>query len=78
MSHLRQGCGGQGRGLFWLLASVIWSLVLAPASAQVDMPDPSAMAGLPLPAPELPARTVSVRVVRERMCRCGEPAYERV
>ncbi|HUQ88948.1 MAG TPA: hypothetical protein VM096_15430 [Vicinamibacterales bacterium] len=37
------------------------------ASAQVNMPDPSAIAGTPLPAPELPDRTVSVRVVRERM-----------
>jgi hypothetical protein len=31
------------------------------------MPDPSAIAGVPLPAPELPDATVSVRVVRERM-----------
>lgn len=31
------------------------------------MPDPSAIAGVPLPAPELPNATVSVRVVRERM-----------
>jgi hypothetical protein len=31
------------------------------------MPDPSAIAGTPLPAPELPNSTVSVRVVRERM-----------
>jgi hypothetical protein len=31
------------------------------------MPDPSQMAGRPLPAPELPAGTVTVRVVRERM-----------
>ncbi|MBY0494644.1 MAG: hypothetical protein K2Y23_10545 [Cyanobacteria bacterium] len=31
------------------------------------MPDPSAIAGTPLPAPELPDRTVTVRVVRERM-----------
>ena len=37
------------------------------ASAQVNMPDPSAIAGQPLPAPELPNATVSVRVVRERM-----------
>jgi hypothetical protein len=32
-----------------------------------QMPDPSQMAGQPLPAPELPGGTVSVRVVRERM-----------
>lgn len=31
------------------------------------MPDPSAIAGVPLPAPELPNAVVSVRVVRERM-----------
>ncbi|HEX4914704.1 MAG TPA: hypothetical protein VFV51_12130, partial [Vicinamibacterales bacterium] len=31
------------------------------------MPDPSAIAGQPLPAAELPNATVSVRVVRERM-----------
>ncbi len=36
-------------------------------SAQVAMPDAAQMAGIPLPAPELPAGTVSVRVVRERM-----------
>lgn len=35
--------------------------------AQVEMPDPSAIAGTPLPAPELSLGTVSVRVVRERM-----------
>ena len=37
------------------------------SNAQVNMPDPSAIAGQPLPAPELPNATVSVRVVRERM-----------
>lgn len=37
------------------------------ASAQIDMPDASAMAGVPLPAPELPNATVVIRVVRERM-----------
>lgn len=45
--------------LLFLCASV--------ARAQVAMPDPSAIAGQPLPAPELPNATVSVRVVRERM-----------
>jgi hypothetical protein len=42
-------------------------LIAAAASGQVNMPDPSAIAGQPLPAPELPNATVSVRVVRERM-----------
>jgi hypothetical protein len=46
---------------------ILLVLVLcAPLLAQ-QMPDPSQMAGRPLPAPELPVGTVSVRVVRERM-----------
>ena len=54
--------------MFWLLASGYWLLAGASAAhAQVEMPDPSAIAGTPLPAPELPAGTVTVRVVRERM-----------
>jgi hypothetical protein len=50
-------------------AAMVLLLVLAAASltAQQQMPDPSQMAGQPLPAPELPAGTVSVRLVRERM-----------
>jgi hypothetical protein len=47
-----------------LLFIVMCSLL---SQAQVNMPDPSAIAGVPLPAPELPNATVSVRVVRERM-----------
>lgn len=49
----------------WIAAFAI--AVAAPAYSQVAMPDPSAIAGSPLPAPELPNATVSVRVVRERM-----------
>jgi hypothetical protein len=51
-----------------LLATGIWLLASASsASAQVNMPDASAMAGVPLPAPELPHGTVTVRVLRERL-----------
>ncbi len=39
----------------------------ASAVAQVAMPDAGAMVGTPLPAPELPDATVTVRVVREHM-----------
>jgi hypothetical protein len=46
---------------------LILLVLAAPGAAQVAMPDPSQIAGVPLPAPELPAGTVSVRVVRERM-----------
>lgn len=41
-------------------------LSMAALTAQ-QMPDPSQMAGRPLPAPELPTGTVSVRVMRERI-----------
>lgn len=40
-------------------------LVAAPATAQINMPDPSQIAGRAIPAPELPDGTVSVRLVRE-------------
>ncbi|HUF24936.1 MAG TPA: hypothetical protein VMN81_12465 [Vicinamibacterales bacterium] len=48
------------------LAAALMALTIfaAPAGAQVGMPDPSQMSGLPLPAPELPAGTLTVRVVR--------------
>jgi hypothetical protein len=47
---------------------LVLAAMLSPSvAAQQNMPDPSQMAGQPLPAPELPAGTVSVRLVRERM-----------
>ncbi|MEO7134994.1 MAG: hypothetical protein ABI024_12315 [Vicinamibacterales bacterium] len=49
------------------LALLVCGLLAVPAYAQVEMPDPSAIAGTPLPAPELPTGTVTVRVVKERM-----------
>jgi hypothetical protein len=65
---LTKGLGLGAWGLsFWLLATGYWLLAASAASAQVEMPDPSAIAGTPLPAPELPDATVTVRVVRERM-----------
>jgi hypothetical protein len=54
------------RRVLFLVLSFAFLLATA-ASAQVNMPDPSAIAGQPLPAPELPNAAVSVRVVRERM-----------
>ncbi len=61
MTRPRQGYGAVR---LCFLFFVLCSSFLA---AQVEMPDPSAIAGTPLPAPELPDRTVTVRVVRERM-----------
>lgn len=55
-------------------------LLATPGLAQVAMPDASAIAGNPLPAPELPDATVTVRVVRERMGNnvAGQPVALRV
>jgi len=49
-----------------MVTTLVGSLTV-PALAQVAMPDASAIAGTPLPAPELPDATVTVRVLRERM-----------
>ena len=51
----------------FVICSSLLLLCASEASAQVDMPDAGAMSGVPLPAPELPNATVTVRVVRERM-----------
>lgn len=53
-----------GFGL-WALGVACLLLMPAPGSAQINMPDPSLIHGRALPAPELPAGTVTVRVVRE-------------
>ncbi len=42
-------------------------LAIAPNTTAQNMPDPSQMAGVPLPAPGLAAGTVTVRVMRERI-----------
>ena len=44
---------------------VLWALSPVGASAQVNMPDPSLIHGKAIPAGELPAGSVTVRVVRE-------------
>jgi hypothetical protein len=44
---------------------VVVIIAASPALAQINMPDPSQIAGRAIPAPELPDGTVSVRLVRE-------------
>jgi hypothetical protein len=44
--------------------AVCLAFVASPAAAQVQMPNPKEISGVPLPAQDLPAGTVSVRVVR--------------
>src|SRR5207302_9025666 len=59
----------------WIECIRLWDVGLAlcarcndmPARAQINMPDPSMIAGKALPAPELPDGTVSVHVVRESL-----------
>ena len=53
-----------GSGL-WALSVASLLMAPAPGLAQINMPDPSLIHGRALPAPELPAGTVTVRVVRE-------------
>lgn len=50
-----------------LTGAILFGSLVVPASAQVAMPDASAMAGVPLPAGDVPDATVTVRVLRERM-----------
>ncbi len=61
----------QRRGAWFIMALLAVALLgesgMRPAVAQINMPDPSMIAGRALPAPELPDGTVSVRVVREAM-----------
>ena len=49
----------------WALGVAFLLLTPGLGSAQINMPDPSLIHGRALPAPELPAGTVTVRVVRE-------------
>jgi len=65
-NHLRRGYGG--REVPALLAVLLVAVLMAASpSAQMATPDPSAMAGLPLPAGDVPDASVTVRVLRERM-----------
>jgi hypothetical protein len=50
-----------------LLGAALVLVFGASTSAQVAMPDPTQMAGMAIPAPELPTGTISVRLVRERL-----------
>src|SRR4029434_2425189 len=49
---------------FTVFVAQLWA---SSANAQIAMPDASQLSGVPLPAPELPTGTITVRVVRERM-----------
>lgn len=53
---------------FYVLRNCLIAMLLAtPAFAQTATPDAGAMAGLPLPAGDVPDASVTVRVLRERM-----------
>lgn len=47
--------------------ALVFVLAATSAFAQIAMPDPTQMAGMAIPAPELPDGTVSVRLVREQL-----------
>ncbi|MEY4636276.1 MAG: hypothetical protein RJA55_2074 [Acidobacteriota bacterium] len=65
-NHLRRGYGGREVPALLVLA-VVLAMVGTPAFAQQATPDAGAMAGLPLPAGDVPDASVTVRVLRERM-----------
>lgn len=69
MTRLRQGCGGQAcKKAGTLVPALLLVLVVATSAfAQTATPDAGAMAGLPLPAGDVPDASVTVRVLRERM-----------
>jgi len=50
-----------------LAAAILLGALAAPGFAQIATPDAGAMAGLPLPAGDVPDASVTVRVLRERM-----------
>lgn len=59
------GASGAGAtGAMVLLLAAIGSAWAAPASAQIAMPNPKEISGVPLPAQDVPAGAVSVRVIR--------------
>lgn len=47
-----------------VLTFVMLMALAAAAAAQIQMPDPKQIAGVPLPATDLPSGTISVRVIR--------------
>ena len=52
----------------WLAGLACAALVaVTGAHAQINMPDPTEIAGLALPAPELPDGTITIRLVREQL-----------
>jgi hypothetical protein len=52
---------------FLVLVPVLVLVFGGSPGAQVAMPDPTQMAGMAIPAPELPTGTISVRLVREQL-----------
>ena len=59
MSRVR--CTAAGRGICGAVLLAVAILLASPAAGQ---PDPRQMSGIPLPDPQLPAGTITVRVVR--------------
>ena len=53
--------------LAFLLSTFYFSLSPTPAYAQFQMPDPKQMSGIPRPVTDLPAGTVSVRLIRGQL-----------
>src|SRR5262245_29822140 len=57
LQAMRRTAVTAGRGMLFALAAVL-------LTAQVQMPNPKEISGQPLPSNDLPAGTISVRVIR--------------
>ena len=53
--------GASGAAVVLLVLGAMWA---APAAAQVNMPDPKEISGVPLPAADVPVGALTVRVIR--------------
>ncbi len=53
--------GASGAAVVLLVLGAMWA---APAAAQIAMPDPKQISGVPLPAADVPAGALTVRVIR--------------
>lgn len=64
MKQGSKGAGVKGAAGAVLLAAAMGAMWPANAAAQVAMPDPKMVSGMPIPAAEVPAGTIQVRVIR--------------
>jgi hypothetical protein len=58
---------GASSGVCGLVGALVIAAAVAPLAAQIAMPDPRQMAGIPRPVDDLPDRSISVRLIRGQL-----------